>query len=240
MKKNKLKPLTLEEWLLCLSVLYVVASVMMNIFCMKALSFGSSVIVCDAGLLISWTVFLFLNVIVEVWDENTAMVLVTFSAVVCLAVMLLAKLIVYIPTLEEYENQAQAFASVFSNGPRTIIASIVAFWIGNFINSHIIYKMRIFFERKKKDNNLMFFFRSAISTVFGQFADNTVFMLLAFAPVGLSLYEMEMQNILTAVLYGTMIEFCCETFFVPLITIPLTKKIKKVRDLTLSKKTDVK
>ena len=34
-------------------------------------------------------------------------------------------------------EQADAFAMVFSNGPRTIFASVVAFWTGNLINAHI-------------------------------------------------------------------------------------------------------
>lgn len=50
-KRNKL---TTSDWLVALAVTYTVISVTMNIFCMKALSFGSSFIICDGGLLISW------------------------------------------------------------------------------------------------------------------------------------------------------------------------------------------
>ena len=66
------------------------------------------------------------NVIVEVWDERTSIVLVTFAAIVSFVVMLIARLIVFIPTLPDYAEQANAFALVFSNGPRTIIASVTS------------------------------------------------------------------------------------------------------------------
>ena len=223
------RKLNSREWLVGLSAIYVVVAVMMNIFCMKALSFGSPVIICDAGLLISWGVFLISNIIVEVWDERTSLVLVTFAAVVSFSIMLLGLVIVHIPTLPAYEEQANAFAMIFSNGPRTIFASVTAFWIGNFINTHIIYKIRVRLEKENRDNRLFFFARASFSTLIGQLADNAIFMFLAFAPIGLSPYEMNTYDIVTAVLSGTVIELVVETCFVPFITIPLTRKIKEVR-----------
>lgn len=223
------RTLNSREWLVGLSAVYVVVAVVMNIFCMKALSFGSPIIICDAGLLISWGVFLISNVIVEVWDKRTAMVLVSFAAVVSFVVMLLGLLIVHIPTLPEYEEQAKAFAMVFSNGPRTIVASVTAFWVGNFINTHIIYTIRMRLESRKKDNRLFFFARASFSTLIGQLVDNALFMFLAFAPIGLSPYEMNTYDIVTAVLSGTIIELVVETCLVPFITIPLTARIKKVK-----------
>ena len=226
----KRKQLTSAQALICLSVLYVVVSVMMNIFCMKPLSFGSSIIVCDAGLLISWLVFLFLNIVVEVWDEKTAMMLVKFAALVSFCVMVLSRIIVFIPSLPEYEEQVSAFALVFSNGPRTIIASVLAFLIGNSINSHIIYTIKTVLERKNKDNKVLFFLRAVFSSLVGQLADNSAFMLLAFAPVGLSVYEMPLFDIFTAVLSGTVIELVVESLCVPFITMPLTRKIKAIKE----------
>ena len=225
---NKRK-LTSQECLIGLSVIYVVVAVTMNIFCMKSLSFGSSIIICDGGLLISWGVFMISNVIVEVWDERTSMVLVTFAAIVSFVVMLIARLIVFIPTLPDYAEQAHAFELIFSNGPRTIIASVTAFWIGNFVNVHIIYKVRMDLEKKSKDNRIWFFLRAAVSTLIGQLVDNAVFMVLAFAPVGLSVYEMAWYDILTAVLSGTVIELVVEASLVPFITIPLVKWIRRKR-----------
>lgn len=226
MEKRKLSS---QELLIGLSVIYVVIAVTMNIFCMKSLSFGSSVIICDGGLLISWGVFLISNVIVEVWDERTSMVLVSFAAIVSFIVMLIARLIVFIPTLPEYEEQANAFALVFSNGPRTIIASVTAFWVGNFINVHVIYKFRMKLESRHKDSKVLFFLRAAFSTLLGQLVDNAMFMVLAFAPIGLSVYEMAWFDILTAVLAGTLIELVVESCLVPFITMPMVKWLRNTR-----------
>ena len=224
-----LKKATSQECLIGLSVVYVAVAVTMNIFCMKALSFGTSVILCDGGLLISWLVFLVSNVVVEVWDERTALCLITFAAVTAFVLMLIGRLIVIIPTLPEYAEQANAFALVFSNGPRTIIASASAFWVGNFVNVHIIAKIKKALERKGKDNRVRFFLRAAFSTLIGQLADNALFMVLAFAPIGLSLYEMAWFDIMTSVFSGTVIELVIESCFVPFLTIPLTRWLQNKR-----------
>ena len=84
-----------QEYLQGLSSLYVITAVMMNIFAMKALSFGSSVIICDGGLLISWGVFLISNVIVEVWGKRKAVDVATFAALVALVIMLLGRLEIF-------------------------------------------------------------------------------------------------------------------------------------------------
>ena len=224
-----LKKPTSQECLIGLSVIYVAVAVTMNIFCMKALSFGTSVVLCDGGLLISWLVFLVSNVVVEVWDERTALSLATVAAITAFILMVIGRLIVLLPTLPEYAEQADAFARVFSNGPRTIIASATAFWVGNFVNVHIIAKIKLALEKVGKDNKVKFFLRAAFSTLIGQLVDNAMFMILAFAPIGLSVYEMAWFDIMTTVLSGTLIELVVETCFVPFITIPLTKWLQKKR-----------
>lgn len=223
--KNKLNS---SEWLIALAVTYTVITVTMNIFCMKALSFGSPVIICDGGLLISWGIFLISNVIIEVWGEEESRKIINIAAVISFFAMIIGRLIVYIPTLDEYEAQAEAFAMVFSNGPRTIISSSIAFWCGNVINVHIIAKMKERVERRQSDNGLWFFFRASFSTLIGQLIDNALFMTLAFAPIGLSIYEMAWKDIVSSVLSGTLIELLVESSFVPLITIPLTKHIQGI------------
>ncbi len=228
-KKSKLSS---NDYLIYLSVVYVVIAVTMNIFCMKSLSFGTSIIVCDAGLLISWGVFLISNVIVEVWGEKECVKIVTFATVVTFVIMLIARMIVFIPTLPEYADQADAFARIFSNGPRTIVSSVIAFWVGNVINAHIIIKIKNAIP-KEKDNRAWFLFRAVFSTLLGQLVDNAIFMVLAFAPLGISLYEMAWKDILSAVLSGTVIELVVESCLVPFITIPLTAKITIVKQKEL-------
>lgn len=230
MTKNEVNLTKKTYWLLALVGAYCVISVMMNFLCMKPLSFGTNFIWMDGGLLVSWMVFLISNVITEVYGKKTAVHVTTIAAVVALFVSVIAALEVYIPSLPQYADQSEHFANVFSNGPRTIISSTIAFWLGNLVNVEIISLFKSIAEKHQNDNALRFIFRAVFSTIIGQFVDNGLFQTLAFAPVGLSMFEMQWHDITTAVLMSTLVETTLEAFFVPIVTIPCCKKLQKMAD----------
>lgn len=220
--------ITKSEWLLALTGTYCVISVMMNLLCMKPMSFGTGFIWMDGGLLISWVVFLISNVITEVYGKRPAIVVAGIATVVAFFSSVIAAVEVYLPTLPEYAEQAEHFANIFSNGPRTILSSATAFFIGNVINVEIIDRFRLRAAANSNDNAARFTFRAVFSTIAGQLVDNALFQTLAFAPVGFSVYEMRWQDIGTAVATGTVIETVVEACFIGFITIPLTKYLKRL------------
>jgi len=227
---NKLKELdTKQTWLLLLTGTYCVISVMMNYLCMKPMNFGTGFIWMDGGLLISWIVFLISNVIVEAYDKRTAIIITGIAAILTLLISCLGWLEVQLPTLTQYHNQAEHFAYIFSNGPRTIISSVVAFFVGNVVNICVIARLKQPIHRFT-DSPLhhSFWLRAVISTIIGQIVDNSLFQVLAFAPIGLSLYEMHWRDIWTAVGMSSAFETLVEAFFVPLITLPLTRHIRSI------------
>ena len=81
----------------------------------------------------------------------------------------------------------------------------------------------------KKDGKTAFFIRSSFSTLIGQLIDNALFMVLAFAPIGISVYEMMWKDIFSSVIIGTVIELLIESCMVPIVTIPLSKHIAKIK-----------
>ncbi|MBQ0076126.1 MAG: queuosine precursor transporter [Bacteroidales bacterium] len=210
-----------QSWLLLLTGTYCVISVMMNYLCMKPLSFGTSFVWMDGGLLISWIVFLISNVIVEAYGKRTAIFVTGIAALLTLIISFLGLLEVYLPTMPQYTDQATHFAFIFSNGPRTILASAIAFFIGNWVNVSVIASLKA--QQTASARN--FWVRAVLSTIVGQIADNSLFQVLAFAPIGISRYEMLWTDIWTAVGMSSLFETIVEAFFVPLITIPLTTYI---------------
>jgi queuosine precursor transporter len=58
--------------------------------------------------------------------------------------------------------------------PRFIVASLVAFWLGEFTNSYTLAKMKLWTDGK------WLWTRTVGSTVTGQFVDTTVLILIAF------------------------------------------------------------
>lgn len=213
-----------EDYLMILSMIAVAVNFSMNIFCMKPLSFGSDIIVMDGGLLISWISFAIINIIAESYGSITARKVTWLSGIVSFALLIIGVLITMIPTTGIYLDQATHFKYIFSNGIRTYIASTVAYIIGNFVNIFLMVESK---RKDKKKNVTTFFIRSVASLLFAQAVDNFIFETLAFAPIGLSIYEMRYGDILTASICSTVFEVLVHALFIMPFTYRIVKKIGK-------------
>ena len=83
-------------------------------------------------------------------------------------------LVVWLPAAPDFKDQA-AFATVFGFVPRMVAASLVAYWAGEFANSYVMARMKVWSKGKA------LWTRTIGSTVVGQLVDSTVIMVLAFA-----------------------------------------------------------
>ena len=97
-----------------------------------------------------------------------------FVAVVFMALM--SWVVVSLPPAEGWTGQA-AYEAVFGQVPRIVFASVVAFWVGEFVNSFVLAKMKLL------TGGRMLWTRTIGSTVFGQAADSLIFYPLAFLGV---------------------------------------------------------
>ena len=94
-----------------------------------------------------------------------------FAALVFMAVM--AWIVVALPPATDWGGQ-QAYEQVFGQVPRIVLASIVAFWAGEFVNSFVMAKMKIWTQGRH------LWTRTIGSTVVGQGVDSAIFYPLAF------------------------------------------------------------
>ena len=94
-----------------------------------------------------------------------------FGALVFMALM--AFVVVALPPAASWGNQA-AYETVFGQVPRIVAASIVAFWAGEFVNSFVMAKMKVWTRGKA------LWSRTIGSTVVGQGVDSALFYPLAF------------------------------------------------------------
>jgi hypothetical protein len=81
--------------------------------------------------------------------------------------------VVWAPPAPEWPNQ-RAFEIVLGVVPRFVIASLVAFWAGEFTNSYVMAKMKLV------TNGKHLWTRTIGSTVAGQLVDTIVVMTIAF------------------------------------------------------------
>jgi uncharacterized integral membrane protein (TIGR00697 family) len=86
---------------------------------------------------------------------------------------LMAKLIVLMPAAPDWGNQ-DAYATVFNFVPRVVVASLIAFWAGEFANSYVMAKMKLITDGR------YLWTRTVGSTVAGQAVDTTIVIFLTF------------------------------------------------------------
>lgn len=74
-------------------------------------------------------------------------------------------------------EQQHAVNLIFGQTPRIVLASLTAFWLGEFTNSFVLAKMKIFSKGKH------LWQRTIGSTIFGEAVDSLVFYPVAFLGV---------------------------------------------------------
>ena len=94
-----------------------------------------------------------------------------FGALLFMALM--EQTVVHLPVAEGWTGQA-AYERVFGSGWRIIFASMTAFFVGDFLNSVVLAKMKIWTEGK------YLWTRTIGSTIVGEGADSLIFYPLAF------------------------------------------------------------
>jgi uncharacterized integral membrane protein (TIGR00697 family) len=128
--------------------------------------FGAGILFFPLGYLIG-------DILTEVYGYARARrcVWVGFSALLFMAFM--SWVVVTLPPAPDWHGQ-DAYDQVFGQVPRIVFASVIAFWFGEFANSIVLAKMKVWTKGKK------LWTRTIGSTVIGQAVDSIVFYPLAF------------------------------------------------------------
>jgi len=142
-----------------------------------------------------------------IWAGFGAMIFATVMAYVVLAM----------PVADDPYNKVlqPALETVFGNTWRIVLGSIVAYWVGDFLNSMVMAKMKVWTQGKH------LWSRTIGSTVVGQFADSALFYPISF----LGLWST--QALISAVLFNFAFKVLLEVVLTPL-TYWIVNKLKKV------------
>ncbi len=126
-----------------------------------------------AGILFFPISYIFGDIMTEVYGYARArrVVWAGFSAMLFASVM--SWVVLKMPPAADYANQG-ALETVFGATPRIMIASLIAFFCGEFTNSFVLAKMKIFSEGKH------LWMRTIGSTIAGEMVDSLIFYPLAF------------------------------------------------------------
>ncbi|MEK7156486.1 MAG: queuosine precursor transporter [Patescibacteria group bacterium] len=162
------------KYLGTISVFFVAVLLISNIASTKIVQFGW--LTFDGGTLLFPFSYIFADILTEVYGFARSR-RVIWLGFFCAAVMSLILYIVgALPPAADWGNQS-AYDAILGQAPRIVLASLIAYLCGEFINSFILAKMKIWTEGK------WLWSRTIGSTIVGEFVDSTLFILIAFAGV---------------------------------------------------------
>ncbi len=125
-------------------------------------------------------------------------------------------LVQLLPPSPDWPNQ-HAYEVILGLTPRIVLASITAYFVGEFINSFILAKLKVATKGKK------LWLRTIGSTVIGQLLDTLVFVFIAF-------WGVLPTNVLIALIVSNyVIKLAFEVLFTP-VTYWVTNKLKQAEN----------
>jgi len=159
--------------LLCSNLIGVGKTVLLALPFGLSLSFG-------AGNLFFPVSYIFGDVLTEVYGYARARRAIWCGAGGLAFAALMSNIILGMPAdpTEPYNYQLEpALQVVFGSTWRIVVASILAFWVGDFVNSYVLAKMKLRTEGR------LLWARTIGSTIVGQLVDSLVFYPIAFVGV---------------------------------------------------------
>jgi uncharacterized integral membrane protein (TIGR00697 family) len=143
-----------------------------------------------AGILFFPLSYLLGNVLTEVYGYARARRCIWVGTAALLFMVFMSFVVVALPPSPDWHGQP-AYEQVFGQVPRIVFASIAAFWGGEFVNSFVLARMKVWTAGK------YLWTRTIGSTIVGQGVDSLIFYPLAFWGVAGFSHELVIKLLLT-------------------------------------------
>jgi len=131
--------------------------------------------VYGAGVLFFPISYLFGDILTEVYGYARSRRVIWAGFIALVFASLMAFVVSALPPAKTMPaEQQQAINLIFGQVPRIVVASLLAFWIGEFVNSFVLAKMKLFSAGR------FLWMRTIGSTIMGEIADTLVFYPIAF------------------------------------------------------------
>lgn len=162
-------------WFVCLAALFVTALITANIVAVKIVEIGG--IQVPAGTLTLFPLaYIFGDVLTEVYGFGRARQVI-WLGFACNAIAVAAIVISGILPAAGFWQDQDAWNAILGFTWRLLLASFAGYLVGEFINSYILSRLKLLTRGR------WLWSRTITSTLFGQFFDTGIFILIAFTGV---------------------------------------------------------
>lgn len=150
---------------------FVVVLIISNLVAPKLVAIGD-LRLSGAQILFPVT-YIFGDIFTEVYGYGASRRAIWTGFVASALLAVIGMIIVALPPAPEWHDQ-EAYAKVFNFVPRLVVASLIAYWCGEFANAFVMARLKVITEGK------MLWVRTIGSTAVGQMVDTVVVIGLAF------------------------------------------------------------
>ena len=198
-----------------LAMVFVFSLLVANTLAVKIISIG--VFTLPAGIIIFPIAYIFGDVLTEVYGFEKTRSVIWWGFGCLLAMAAFYWFATLLPPAPFWKDQ-EAFARLFGFVPRLAVSSLIAYLIGEFLNSVVLSRIKIATGGKH------FWLRAIASTIVGQGADSTVFNFAAFLGV------FAFHDVVFIAFSGWVLKSLYEVLALP-ITYPVVRWVKRVEGI---------
>ena len=195
---------------------FIVATISMNLLANKSIHLPFSWLALDCGIIVSWIIFLCMDMVTRRFGPKAA----TMLSVVSILVNLGMCLIFYIGSLipgtwgESYVDGSEhvintALNYTFGGTWYVLLGSTIAFFVSAVVNNFV--NWYIGKAIKKEQGFGVYALRTYVSTGIGQFVDNLIFALI----VSHNFFGWTLTQCVMCAFTGAIVELLCEVVFSP-------------------------
>jgi len=159
---------------LALVSVFVACLVVSNVIAGKIVEFG--VLNLSAALIVFPVTYIVGDIMTEVYGFRRARQVIWLGFLGNLVAVGAILIAIELPEAGFYEHQSE-YELILGQTPRILMASLLAYLVGEFVNSYVLAKMKIWTEGRH------LWTRTIGSTIVGQGFDTTIFTIVAFAGV---------------------------------------------------------
>jgi uncharacterized integral membrane protein (TIGR00697 family) len=159
-----------------------------------------------AGVLFFPISYIFGDILTEVYGYARARKVIWTGFIALIFAAIMSAVVVALPPAPDWHNQ-HIYEVAFGNTWRIALASMTAYFCGEFVNSFVLAKLKVW------TNGKMWWLRFVGSTICGEAVDSSIFYPLAFLGSGIMPDELVMKL--------TIVQFISKTL-VEIVLLPLT------------------
>lgn len=157
-----------------ITALFVAVVLISNVASSKILLLGPFTF--DGGTIIFPISYIFGDILTEVYGYKKSRQVIWTGFGCALLMAAVFTIVGYLPPAEGWNGQ-EAYQLILGQVPRIVVGSLVAFFAGEFSNSFVLAKMKVFTRGR------WLFSRTIGSTIVGEAVDTILFVLIAYAGV---------------------------------------------------------